>query len=92
MSSTSSSAPLAQMLDDPLGEGELSLAATSSDFAIVDTRAPGSDDGREADEDRAVAQLGLEQVREREGETRLACPAGAGERDEPRTLVAIAAR
>ena len=45
--------------------------------------------GGEADEDRTVAELGLEQVGEREGETCLSRSARPGERDEPRPLVAI---
>ena len=44
-------------------------------------------DGREADEERAVAELGLERVRDGEAETSLARPSRAGEGNEPRALV-----
>src|SRR4029079_3057048 len=43
---------------------------------------------REVDEDRAVAELGLELVRDGEPEARLARASRAGEREEPRALVA----
>ena len=79
--------PLAQMLDHALGQVPLALAHVErlGDRRHEQLRAR---DRREADEQRAVAELGLELVRDRQPDSRLARASRAGEGDEPRALVA----
>ena len=79
--------PLAQMLDHALGQVPLALAHVErlGDRRHQELRAR---DRREADEQRTVAELGLELVRDRQPDSRLARASRAGEGDEPRALVA----
>ena len=87
LSSTSSIPPLAQMLDHALGQVPLTLAHVERlrDRRHQELRARGR---READEQRTVAELGLELVRDCQPDSRLARASGAGEGDEPCALVA----
>ena len=80
-------AALAEVLDHAFGQVPLALADVERlrDRGHEQLRVR---DRREADEQGAVAELGLERVRDRESQPRLARPSGTGERDEPRALVA----
>jgi len=74
-------APLSQVLDHTLREGACA-------FPDLDRLGDGRDEQvgarnrREADEHRSVPELGLERVRDREAQSRLAGATRAGERDE----------
>ena len=79
--------PLSEALAHVLGERPLAVSHVErlGDRGNEQLRAR---DGREADEEGPVPQLGLERLRDREPEACLPGSSGARERDEPRPFVA----